>query len=585
MADNQQPLSGVERDRQLLAKAQAAGPLATLAAFVRLSGPGWLQSAITLGGGSLAGALFLGILGGTSFLWLQLMAIAMGVVMLSAISYVTLSTGERPFGMINRHVNPVLGWGWLVATAMANIIWCMPQFGLCFEALEKNLGPAVIGDTIQNTDQWKYGISIVLLVAATGVLIMNLKGGAAAKVFDWFLKTLIASIVLCFFGVVITLTVSGVLDWPAILGGFIPDLGQAKHATGNIESMVAALPLDIRQFWESRLVPAQREVMIGAAATAVGINMTFLMPYALLQRGWDKTFRGLARFDLSTGMAIPYVLVTSCVVIAAAHAFHAQADENLLSTDPVKFQESPLYSGTLANFLARIDGELTPADFEQLSEAQQAIIVEQMASLPAEEKQVAASLVKRSAFSLANALSPLLGKELSNLIFGLGVFGMGFSTMIILMLINGYAFREAFNAPDSKVVYFLGCMMAGVCGALWPLIWKADAQMWLAIFASSFGIMLLPIAYATFFMLMNSRQVLGEDRPEGGSRMIWNVLMVIAVVGAIAAAATSIYDKVTNPNPDAAFVGKVALGISLVYLVAVVGGFFLRHKPLTESNN
>ena len=129
MADNH---SKADADRQLLLDAQEKGTGATLNAYIRLSGPGWLQSAITLGGGSLAGALFLGVLGGTSLLWLQLIAIIMGVVMLSAISYVTLSTGERPFRSINQHINPALGWGWLVATVMANMIWCMPQFSLCF---------------------------------------------------------------------------------------------------------------------------------------------------------------------------------------------------------------------------------------------------------------------------------------------------------------------------------------------------------------------------------------------------------------------------------------------------------------------
>ena len=101
-------MSQVERDRQLLVDAQAKGTGSTIGAFVKLSGPGWLQSAITLGGGSLAGALFLGMLGGTSMLWLQLVAIAMGVIMLSAISYVTLSTGQRPFRAINEHINPCL---------------------------------------------------------------------------------------------------------------------------------------------------------------------------------------------------------------------------------------------------------------------------------------------------------------------------------------------------------------------------------------------------------------------------------------------------------------------------------------------
>ena len=129
----------VEADRRLILEAQDKGGLAKLGVYTRLSGPGWLQSAITLGGGALAGALFLGVLGGTDMLWLQLMAIIMGVVMLSAISHVTLSTGKRPFPLINRHINPALGWAWLLATITANMIWCMPQFGLCFEALEKNL--------------------------------------------------------------------------------------------------------------------------------------------------------------------------------------------------------------------------------------------------------------------------------------------------------------------------------------------------------------------------------------------------------------------------------------------------------------
>ncbi len=48
----------VQADRDLLQRAQADGKV--LGAYIRLSGPGWLQSAITLGGGSLAGALFLG---------------------------------------------------------------------------------------------------------------------------------------------------------------------------------------------------------------------------------------------------------------------------------------------------------------------------------------------------------------------------------------------------------------------------------------------------------------------------------------------------------------------------------------------
>ena len=204
------PNDKVEVDRQMLADAQAKGSGAIWATYVKLSGPGWLQSAITLGGGSLAGALFLGILGGTSMLWLQLMAIIMGVIMLSAISYVTLSTGERPFTAINSHINPALGWGWLAATGMANMIWCMPQFSLCYEALQKNLAPeGSVGESLNA----KLGISAVILVAASIVVILNSRRGLAAKVFDWMLKALVGMIVICFFGVTIYLSAKGNLNW------------------------------------------------------------------------------------------------------------------------------------------------------------------------------------------------------------------------------------------------------------------------------------------------------------------------------------------------------------------------------------
>ena len=79
-------------DREELARATEAGGWEKYKTFAKLSGPGWLQSAITLGGGSLAGALFLGVIGGYSILWVQLLAMILGVIMLCAISYITLST-------------------------------------------------------------------------------------------------------------------------------------------------------------------------------------------------------------------------------------------------------------------------------------------------------------------------------------------------------------------------------------------------------------------------------------------------------------------------------------------------------------
>ena len=111
-----------------------------IAIYTRLSGPGWMQAAVTLGGGSLVGALYLGVIGGYEFLWLQPMAMLCGIIMLSAISYVTLSSEERPFRLMQNKVSPVLAWGWLIATVIADIVFCSAQFSLGRGALEGNLG-------------------------------------------------------------------------------------------------------------------------------------------------------------------------------------------------------------------------------------------------------------------------------------------------------------------------------------------------------------------------------------------------------------------------------------------------------------
>src|SRR6056297_3505156 len=266
----------VRSDREMLQKAAQEGKL--LGAFVKLSGPGWLQSAITLGGGSLAGALFLGVLGGTSMIWLQLMAITMGVIMLSAISYVTLSTGRRPFEAIKHDINPALAWGWVIATCLANTIWCMPQFSLAYDALDKNLFSLGGGTGLGDSESTKIVVTAVLFFAAAFVVLLNVRQGKAAKFFDIFLKALIGMVVICFFGVTVLMAIEGQIDFGAVFAGMIPNLSQWTTPAGELNRLVGELPEESRSFWTQKIVvDNQRSVMIAAAATAVGINMTFLL--------------------------------------------------------------------------------------------------------------------------------------------------------------------------------------------------------------------------------------------------------------------------------------------------------------------
>ena len=560
------------RDRDILTAAQAKGPISTLFAYLRLSGPGWLQSAITLGGGSLAGALYLGMTGGYSLLWVQLVAIFCGVVMLSAISYVTLSTGKRPYAAMNEHVNPVLGTAWILATILANMIYILPQFSLAYDALEQNLMPGPVDGSTES----KYIVSGLIAAAALIVVLLSLKPGWMAKTFDLLLKLIVGAIVICFVLVVVKLAMQGLIDTDLLMG-FIPDLNRLTEPAPEIDKLLIAdsISTEAKSFWDSQLVGFKQEKMIAVAAAAVGINMTFLLPYSMLSRGWDKTFRGLARWDLVTGMAIPFVVVTSCIVITTAYGFHAKADDSLLSNDPAVVVESGFF-GTVAGKLEGDKGRLKAiGDNETLerlagikdADAKKAALAEIVAQMPKEERTLALALAKPNSQQLAKTLEPLLGEN-SDLVFGVGVLAMAFSSIIILMLINGFALGEIFGQYDSIPWRVIGSVAALAVGICWVSLWDGESKTYLAIVAGTFAILLLPIAYFAFFLMMNSRTLMGEEKPRGARMFIWNVLMLFSLGIVSVAAYTSLTAKIANPAT-----GGLVLGGVITFALLMLVGF------------
>jgi len=527
----------LESDRKLLKEARKKGTMASLGAFSKLSGPGWLQSAITLGGGSLASALYLGVLGGYSLLWLQGVAVILGVIMLGAISYVTLSTDEKPFPAINRHISPVLGWAWAIGTLMANMVWCMPQFSLSVAAVQQNLLPGIMGsDGLLGNMGGKIVTCAILWTIAFAIVMQSGNKGKGTKIFEWILKGLVGLIIISFLGVVLKLTFVGALDWGAILKGFIPDIGQFFRPSETYMPFINAVSPEFQSYWTDKIVGMQQNVMIAAAAAAVGINQTFLMPYSMLNKGWDKDFRGQAIFDLGTGLVIPFILVTSCVVIASASQFHTRPGTGLL--DPGVSAPAKL-EGQYSNLLdGRLKAEMK-SGYAALPKEEKTVRLE---ALPEADKKMAAMLVKRDAFNLAESLTPLMGHTFSSVIFGIGVLGMGLSTIIILMLISGFVVCEMFGFPHGGKEHKWGCMLASV-GVLGPFIWTGKTLFWLAVPTSVFCMMLLPIAYVTFFLMMNSKALMGGAMVTGVKRNVWNIMMGIASLGALIAAGWSVWNR------------------------------------------
>lgn len=548
----------VDQDRKLLQEAQAKGAFASLKVYARLSGPGWLQSAITLGGGSLSSALYLGVLGGYSLLWLQGYSIMMGVIMLAAISYIVLSTGEKPFPAINRHINPVLGWGWAIATLLASFVWCLPQYSLACAVMQQNLLPGLVGaDSILGSTVGKIAISLSLILISTAIVWRYNRQGRGARFFNTFLKALVGLIVICFFGVVFKLAFSSEgLPWAKIFSGFIPNLSQWSKPADSFTPFINKVAPQFKAFWSGKIVGMQQNIMIAAAGAAVGINMTFLLPYSILARKWDRYFRGAAIADLGIGMIVPFILVTSCIVIASASQFHTKPGTGLINEGgkpqgKLAFQYNRLCDG-------RLKAELGDA-YTELSPEEKAIKCE---SLPKADRMMAAMLVKRDAFNLAESLGPLLGNTFAKIIFGIGVLGMALSTIIIEMLIAGFVICEMFGFTQGGREYRIAAIAAAVFGAFGPFIWSGKTLFWLAVPTSVIGMMLLPIAYITFMFMMNSKSLLKADMPMGKSRWIWNILMALSAFSATVAAGWSVWAK-------SKWVGAITVAIFVLLAVVV----------------
>ena len=555
----------------ILDEVQGQGALAKAKAFIRLSGPGWLQSAITLGGGSLAGALFLGVVGGYSMLWIQLCAIIMGVIMLAAISYVSLSTEESVFHGMRTHINPVLAWGWIIATLAANMVWSLPQFSLAYGAITENIADGLFEDPHGLAP--KLIISFIILGVTVGVTQLYGNKGIGIKIYETILKIIVGIIVFCFIGVTVKLALSdNGIPLGEILMGFIPNPSLVFEPSKAYQEFLNAISNDAaRAFWTDVVLQRQRDVIVAAASAAVGINMTFLLPYSMKAKGWGKKHRGLAIFDLSTGMVVPFVIATSCIVIASGYLFHAQPYEDVLVEENGTLALTQ--EASLSSQAAQINRMLAQRSTGDLADA----------PIESGELQIAAMVLPRSNMQFANSLEPLVGPTLAHVVFGFGVVAMALSTISILMLISGFVVCEMFGYPHGGIQHKLGTLAAAT-GVLWPFLWTGSSRAYLAIPTSVFGYTLLPVAFLAFFLMMNSKKLLGENRPVGGKRVLWNTLMGLSLVVTGSAAVSTAWTKGIRIDETTTLpVGKIFL---IGFAIAIViGHFYLKYKHKKEQSS
>lgn len=268
---------------------------------IRQGGPGWLQGAMTLGGGSAITSLTIGAVFGYEFLWIQPVAMLIGCIMLFALSHQTLSTGVSPFVAMKTYLSPSLAWAWALAALLSSIIWGFSHYplsaGMLEEAIAVSTGFDLMAEEESGVRELYLFVLAVLVWCVCAFTVWNYSNGQrAVRLFENSIKVLSGVVVLSFGWVVVSASLNGDIQWDQVLWGFVP------HSLPDDAMGVTTL--------------------MAALGTAVGINMTFVYGYTLLRRGWQSQDRELARVDIVIGLVIPYFLVTSLISIAAAGALY-----------------------------------------------------------------------------------------------------------------------------------------------------------------------------------------------------------------------------------------------------------------------
>ena len=459
--------------------------------YVKRTGPGLLQSAMTLGAGSATASVLAGASFGYKLLWVQPLAMFFGVMMLAALSNVVLTRGERPYESFGKQVWKPLVVLWALGTVLASVIWHFPQYTLLAGAgrdLASACGlqianggnvPAWINGLALaleplgfkvNTDVTTLGYLVSFLVGGA-ILAMNIfmvfnygKGAKGVKMYERFLRFMIA-LVIVFFLLVCVMNFSRI-DWLELGKGFCGYYGLPKDpVTGKVETATILQVLG----------------MLGAA---VGINMTFLYPYSLLAKGWGPEHRKLARWDLGMTMFLPFSLVTSLIIVAMT--------------------VTNVYTGADA-----VQTGLTP-------------------------------------LGAAAAFEGIPG---GRFIFCLGLMGMCGGAVSTHMVACGFTLCEMLGGEMTQKRFRLFALTPCI-GVLGVVI---NLPMWFPVVASAVCFTMLPIAYVIFFYLNNKRSYIGDAVGRGAKRVVFNIILLAALVfacfGSYISIQKNVIQKIFPPKP------------------------------------
>ena len=159
-------------------------------------------------------------------------------------------------------------------------------------------------------------------------------------------------------------------------------------------------------------------------------------------------------------------------------------------------------------------------------------------------------------------------------LLGISVLLISFSTIVILMVLNGHLVCEILGKPHKGAPFQSGSLLLAL-SSVGPFIWS-DQDNWVADPSYFLSLAILPFALLSFILMLNSKELLGRQCPKGISGFILNTGAIIA----FCCLGISSFYLVWNH-----MWGNVPIGQILIILLGTLllfGYFSLKNSKLTS---
>lgn len=557
-------MSNSTQEANLLEQANAKGGVSKFVAYTKISGPGiWLALA-ALSAGSLVGSIGLGQRLGSDGLWVQAWAMLLGMFALWAISHIALNTQQSLFSLLKKEWNPSLGW-WLAGSAMiTNFAWCMPQFRFGAEVTGSVLLPFL------DSKGGKVSVAFFMLVLSIFLSFWYEKSGFQSKLFQWVLRLILWTLSTCLIICVIICFPRYNLSMGEILGGFLPDLNHLTEVSTTYDNLLGKTG-SFRAFWEDKLLSQQKELTLVTFSSTLGVNLLFALPLLLLGRGWRRRHNAFAKFNLFWGLWIPFLFCSSCLTLLSTFSHQKLIDHQVTThQEPseltVEEAKEPIH-GLLAE---RVIHEIGLDAFNSLPPFQQE---EKIKSLPSQDKVLARLVHQTDTTTWINLLSQD-DNVIIKYLLGISVLLISFSTILILMVLNGHLVCEVLGKPHKGAPFQSGSLLLAL-SSVGPFVWS-DQNAWVADPSYFLSLAILPYALLSVLLMLNSKDLLGRECPKGLSGIMLNLGALFAFILLGVCSFYLVWTHTWGETP----IGQIL--IVLIGILLLIGYFSLKNKKLTN---